>query len=366
MSWLLKAEGCNFRNYKYFSLSPEKFNIFYGSNGQGKTSLLEAFFIGLRGKSFKPYISVSDFIHSEKDQSSVHLRIREEKGESVITSAFQKTNTNGQILYCGKKVGRVFLERKFPILIFTVEKINVIKRDAGERRNLVDELLSFHGKKEVLQKYKHSLRQKNALLLAYQKGEYSFNEAKKLLQVFNETFLQCSVELMRERLIFLNQLFQDVREVVEKLFSPVIPTLGFLYEASGSFITKAGEGEEILQKELTEKADQELRSARSLIGPHRQDIRFLFNQQNSRVFCSQGQQRLFILSLIASQISSLNSPFIFLDDVLSELDDKAQQSLLSFLEKTPVQIFLTSCKKVPWMTKNMSFFSIKNGTIDPL
>lgn len=366
MSWLLKAEGCHFRNYKHFSLSPEKFNIFYGSNGQGKTSLLEALFIGLRGKSFRPYTLFSDFIQSERDQSSIHLEIKEEKGESVIVSNFQKFKTKGQISYCGKKVGKTFLEKQFPILIFTVEKLDVIKKDAGERRNLVDELLSFHGKKEVLQRYRRSLKQKNALFLSYQRGEYSLNEARKLLSILNETFLQCSVELMKERLIFLNRLFQDVKEVAEKLFSSVIPDLKFLYDVSGVVIKTAEEGERILKKSLTERMDQELRSARSLTGPHRQDIKFLFNQRDSRVFCSQGQQRLFILSLIASQINSLNSPFIFLDDVLSELDDGAQQNLLSFLKKTPSQIFLTSCKKVPWMTKNMSFFSIKNGTINPL
>ena len=157
-----------------------------------------------------------------------------------------------------------------------------------------------------------------------------------------------------------------MRQVAEKLFSPAVPTLRFLYDVSGVAITTVEEGEKVLKKSLTERMDQELRSARSLIGPHRQDIKFLFNQQDSRVFCSQGQQRLFILSLIASQISSLNSPLIFLDDVLSELDDKAQQNLLSFLEKTSAQIFLTGCKKVSWITKNMSFFSIKNGTINPL
>ncbi|MCY4513416.1 MAG: DNA replication and repair protein RecF [Bdellovibrionales bacterium] len=366
MSWLLKAEGCNFRNYNHFSFSPEKFNIFYGSNGQGKTSLLEALFIGLRGKTFRLYTSFSDVIQSEKNQASVQLRVKEERGESIISSIFQQHKSTGQVLYCGKKTGRAFLEKRFPILIFTVEKIDVIKKDAGERRNLVDELLSFHGKKNIFQRYIHSLKQKNALLLAYQKGEYSFSGAQKLLHVLNENFLQCSVELMKERLIFLNRLFQDVRKIVKELFSSSIPELGFLYDVSGSSITTAEEGGEILKKNLIERMDQELRAGRSLIGPHRQDIKFLFNQRDSRVFCSQGQQRLLILSLITSQINPLNPPFVFLDDVLSELDDKAQQNLLSFLEKTRAQVFLTSCKKVPWMTKNMSFFSIKNGTINPL
>ena len=365
MPWLLKAEGWNFRNYKDFSFSPEKFSIFYGPNGQGKTSLLEALFTGLRGRSFRPYTSF-DFIQSEQNQASVQLRIKEEKGEAIVISSFQRCEMKGSFIYCGKKTTSSFLEKQFPILVFTVERINVIKGDAGQRRNLIDELLSFHGKKSVLQRYRLSLRQKKALLSAYQKGDYSLNEARKLLSVLNETFSQSAVELMKERLTLLNDLFRDVKTVAKTLFSPPIPQLGFLYYISNSPIKTAKEGERLLVENLNEKMDIELRSGRSLIGPHRQDIKFLFNDQDSRVFCSQGQQRLFILSLIASQINPLNPPLLFLDDVLSELDDKAQHALLSFLEKTDTQVFLTSCKKVPWITKKMSFFSIKNGTINPL
>ena len=365
MPWLLKAKGWSFRNYKEFSFSPEKFNIFYGLNGQGKTSLLEALFTGLRGKSFRPYTSF-DFIQSEQNQASVHLRIREEKGEAVIISSFQRCETKGSFIYCGKKTTRSFLEKQFPILVFTVEKIDVIKRDAGQRRNLIDEMLSFHGKKYALQRYKHSLQQKKALLSAYQKGNYSLNEARELLSVLNETFLQRAVELMKERLSLLNDLFRHVKTVAETLFSPPTPQLSFLYHISHSSIKTAKEGEHLLRDNLNEKMDIELKSGHSLVGPHRQDIKFLFNDQDSRTFCSQGQQRLFILSLIASQINPLNPPLLFLDDVLSELDDKAQHRLLSFLKKTEAQVFLTSCKKVPCTTKKISFFSIKNGTINPL
>ena len=365
MPRLLKAEGWNFRNYKNFSLFPEEFNVFYGPNGQGKTSLLEALFVGLRGKSFRPYTSL-DFIQSKQNQTSVHLKIKEEKGESRVISAFQKDKKAGEFSYCGKKVGRVFLEKQFPILIFTVEKIDVIKKDAGERRNLVDEMLFFQGKKSVLQRYSASLRQKNALLSAFQRGDYSLNEARNLLSALNETFFQSAWELMKERLALLNALFQDIKTVSDTLFSSLKPCLEFQYNVLETPVDTVEKGGSLLREDLNKKMERELRAGRSLTGPHRQDIKFLFNGQNSRVFCSQGQQRLFILSLLARQISPLNPPFLFLDDVLSELDDKAQCQLLSFLEETKAQVFLTGCKKVPWTTKKMSFFSIKNGTINPL
>ena len=363
MPWILEAEGRNFRNHKHFTLLfDKKFNIFYGRNGQGKTSLLEALFTGLRGKSFRPYTSF-DFIQSGQNQSSVQLQVKEEEGESSLFSTFHKKGSERQILYCGKKVGPTFLERKFPVLIFTSEKINVIKKEASERRNLVDELLAFQGKKLVLKQYRNSFRQKNALLSSYQKGDYSFTEAQSLLATLNESFLKNALELMRERLLILTELFHGIKSVAELLFSDPIPQLEFEYYASGTPVQTVEEGESLLREDLKDKISLELKTGRCLAGPHRQEIKFLFNGQDSRTFCSQGQQRIFILSLIGTQINPLNPPFLFLDDVLSELDDGAQRKLLSFLEKTEAQVFLTGCKKVPWMTKKMSFFPIKNGTI---
>lgn len=363
MPWILEAEGWNFRNHKHFTLFFDKnFNIFYGRNGQGKTSLLEALFAGLRGKSFRPYTSF-DFIQSGQNQSSVQLQVKEKEGESSVFSTFQKNRSERQILYCGKKVAPCFLEKKFPVLVFTSEKINVIKKEASERRNLVDELLIFQGKKLILNQYKKSFQQKSALLSSYQKGEYSFSEAQNLLVALNENFLKNSLELMKERFVVLTNLFHSIKSVAELLFSKPVPQLEFEYCVSRTPIQTIEEGESLLRKDLNDKMSLELTTGRPLTGPHRQEIKFLFNGQDSRTFCSQGQQRTFILSLIGTQINPLDPPFLFLDDVLSELDDDTQKKLLSFLEKTKAQVFLTSCRKVPWMTKKVSFFPLKNGTI---
>ena len=367
MPRVLKAEGRDFRNYKTFSLSFDKsFNTFYGSNGQGKTSFLEALFTGLKGKSFRPHTSF-DFIREGKNQAEVCLRIKETEGESTLVSTFQKAEKEKRILYCGKKIRRDFLEKKFPVLVFTAEKLDVIKRSAAERRALTDEFLVFQEKKTLLLRYKSVLRQKTAFLFAYQKGECGGSAAVRLLDNINEVFLKAAEELIKGRLSLLNRLFQETGPVAEALFSSLPPPrLGFKYYVSDSPVTVPEEGARLMREDLARKTGRELKAGRPLSGPHLQEIKFLFNGKDSRTFCSQGQQRLFILSLMATQIKPAAPPILFLDDVLSELDDEAQKRLLSFLEKTKSQIFLTSCRKVPWMTKKMSFFSVKNGTIGSL
>src|SRR4051794_14480711 len=51
---LIKLKLSSFRNLNHLELEPgEKFNVFYGNNGQGKTNLLESIYLLATMKSFK-------------------------------------------------------------------------------------------------------------------------------------------------------------------------------------------------------------------------------------------------------------------------------------------------------------------------
>ena len=63
-------------------------------------------------------------------------------------------------------------------------------------------------------------------------------------------------------------------------------------------------------------------------------------------FCSQGQQRLSILSLKLAEIEVFINkknikPIILLDDIFSELDDKKKNNIIKYF-KNDVQIFITT------------------------
>ena len=85
----------------------------------------------------------------------------------------------------------------------------------------------------------------------------------------------------------------------------------------------------------------------SLIGPQKHDVIFLYNGKDSRFFCSQGQQRSIILAFKMAQIVYHHKvhgfyPVLLLDDVLSELDLTKQESLISTLNQTETQTFVTT------------------------
>ena len=356
---LLKAEGRNFRNYDEFSLCLNgNFNVFYGDNGQGKTALLESFFSGLRGKSFRPFVKL-DFIKIKRENSFVSLWGQKKEGDFTVQSRFFRSGKK-DILFNGKRTTRSFVEKTLPAMVFTPEKLNIIKEGALHRRALVDEMLISAGEGAVVRRYDASLRQKISLLSAYKRGDYDLYKTRRLIGVLNESFSQSALSLMRARKRLLSDLFQKIQSTAHKLFSSS-PDLGFAMEEEDV------EREETLKKDLENKISLELRAGRPLAGAHRQDILFLFNGRDSRVFCSQGQQRLFVLSLLTARLDDFSdSPLLFLDDVLSELDDRAQRRFLQLLWRSRSQVLLTSCKKIPERMKNVSFFSIKNGIIDSL
>ena len=360
--FLFQAEGQDFRNYKNFSVTFQNhLNFFVGENGQGKTSFLEALFTALRGRSFKPNTGAY-FIREGKDQALAQLRFRESQGTSLVKSVLyiKEGRLCRDLSYCGKKASRSFLEKRFPLLFWIGEKLEAIKGGSAEKRKLIDEMLIFDGQRVVVERFQRSLKEKTSLLWNYKRGLCSETEAKKTLEAVNGPFLQASFDLMEKRTRLLERVFKKAPGIF-----PNHQNLDYRYEICGQNLACNEEARALMKEDLLKKASLELETGRVLSGPGKHDIFFLFNGKNSRVFCSQGQQRLFILSLLMSQVFFVKNPLIFLDDVLSELDEGAQKKLLSFLEETGCQVFITNHKKFDINLKKVSFFNVKNGTINP-
>ena len=365
--FLKKAEGSYFRNFREFSLEfTSPLNVFTGDNGQGKSSFLEALYCCLRGKSFNSFVK-SQFVQNDRKQAKVCLTLEEEEGISTLESSFYFLGErfNKEIFYCGKKVGNPFLLKKFPCFVFTEESMKCIRQGHDQRRNFIDEMLGFDCHKQVREKFSRILKEKRTFLKEFKQGFLSFEEADKLLTTLNHTFLKCSFELVQERLKVLGKLFSHLEILKNDFFKAPLPKLSFSYCLSGK--QNLSEDKDIfllLQEDLKRKRDIELSTGTVLSGPQRHEIFFLFNGEDSRAFCSKGEQRTFILSLLGSHINQISGAFLFLDDVLMELDEETQNKFLKFLEKNHCQTFLTNCNLISFKTEKMSFFSVKNARIN--
>ena len=95
----------------------------------------------------------------------------------------------------------------------------------------------------------------------------------------------------------------------------------------------------------------------TLRGPQRDDVAFLVNGQDCRLYGSQGQQRTVALSLKLAERQLIEElvgepPLLLLDDVLSDLDDARRGLLFDLTAQAGSQTFL-SCTNLRAFSKGV-------------
>jgi len=96
----------------------------------------------------------------------------------------------------------------------------------------------------------------------------------------------------------------------------------------------------------------------SLVGPHRDNLRFLVNGVDMNVYGSRGQQRTIALSLKLAEVEwtaqeRKDKPVLLLDDVLSELDAAHRRYLLDAIDQAQ-QVIITTTDFTPFNEEFLS------------
>jgi DNA replication and repair protein RecF len=349
----------NFRNFSQTSLTfSERLNVFVGENGQGKTNLLEALYFLLLGESFR-YGDLETLIqrkmnfgrsaeNNELISAQLNLNLTSENGLNFDIHCLVEKKKKNFILN-GKPIPISNLKKKFKVILFSPESLAVIKEGSSLRRDLIDDLIQsiFIQGPIIVQKYKKILKTRNRILY-----DYLQNPQKKHIDVFESIdplFLEAATDLTQHRIQAIREIQQSYSKVVEGIMHNQGPTAEIRYLISGNeamgFSTE--QVKNCLLNRQVELRNAELQSGTSLVGPHKHDVRFLYGQNDSRFFCSQGQQRTLILAFKMAQIVYHRKvhgeyPVLMLDDVLSELDQQKRESLIKFLRENSAQTFITS------------------------
>ncbi|MCB0420701.1 MAG: DNA replication and repair protein RecF [Bdellovibrionales bacterium] len=364
-----------YRNYSSMKLNLHpKVNIFLGKNGQGKTNLLEAIYFCTKGQSFRPghgltYIQKNDLL--VKPTSVIHSQIFAHKLEFDVKVMIEEHKK--QYYVNQRKENSTFLARKFPSVLFSPESLAVIKEGPEARRHLIDEFLMgiSENTARALRDYKRCLKTRNKVLRDYKHELKTLVETERLLESLDQLFLPLSASVSFARINALRSLLPGLkssmsyiscRENVDISVDYVISSLSSLHLEYDQIL-------QILTRRRDELRSAELSSGTTLVGPHKHDIHFLFEGEDSRFYCSQGQQRAIILSFKMAQIMYHrevleDEPVLLLDDVLSELDGEKRASLVKFLKEIPSQIIVTTTDlSFPNdFDRAMSVFDIRNGT----
>ena len=371
---LKKLELCCFRNYTHLSFFPSSRNLIVGSNGHGKTNLLEALVLLAYGRSFRAHLPES-LVQEKKKTAHISAYIEREGKNSCLQMSLTDSGKK-QFWLDEKKSTGLRLSKEIPLILFSPESLVLLKGSAEHRRWWLDYWLSMQGRGSFVQEFKKALIQKNGLLRQIRKGVISGKKARSLLESLNELFVRRSLSLIEARKKALQDLSVFLSEGGEALFqNKKTPQTGEKPPIEVRYAMKALEHCENGQietqfKEQVEKsffAEQE--AGMSLCGAHRDDFKVLFQGKDSRYFCSQGQQRGLLLVLKMAQVLwfhhvNKNSCLLLLDDVFSEIDKHLVLNLLHFLDEIPSQIILTSVKTPSFLDrKKFQVFSLHEGTL---
>ncbi|MCC7404677.1 MAG: DNA replication and repair protein RecF [Bdellovibrionales bacterium] len=342
----------NFRNYSHLDLSLRPgVNVLLGENGQGKTNLLEAIFLICRGRSFRPGDTKAWLGPDESSVATIQVVI-DRKDQQTDEIKMILGGSRRSFFINGKRSSRGHLMSRYPCVLFSPESLGVIKEGPELRRELLDDLVLSHSplKSHVVDQYHRALRSRNRWLRDAKLGVVvDRSEANRVLDSMQPGFLSLAVDLTVARLEALQSILPNFKHHAKKAFPESDVDISVDYSISG---VKTSEPDpaaihQMMETRLAQLRNAELDSGTSLVGPHKHDIEFLFAGNNSRFFCSQGQQRALILSFKIAQIMyhygvHQEYPILLLDDVLSELDQQRRTNLIEALKSIRSQILVTT------------------------
>ena len=344
------------RNLKAVALQElQPFNVFYGENGSGKTSVLEAIHLLATGRSFRTHIP-KHYIQNNTEDAVVFAQSATEKiGMQKLISGEQLIKVNGDSIATQGQLAKIL-----PLQLIDPLSTDIIDHGAKPRRQLLDWLM-FHVEPDFYhawQYYSRALKQRNSLLKT--KRNLSITELEpwnKMLSEYGEILHSQRVEIVEQWKLYLQQ---DLLKL--------LPDLKVEMEYTPGFHTEHGLAQDLLQyhqKDLDRRYTE--------YGPHRADIRLKTPTGDADVVLSRGQKKLLIMALKLSQIAMLHScnkeTVVLLDDVTAELDLTAQQRLLERLSQLGSQVFLTTLdhksvkKHLHDLEISYQLFNVENGQV---
>ena len=341
---LLTLHLKNFRKHKETNLTfSNKLNFIVGSNGAGKTTILESIYYLCTNRNFNTRTD-NEVIRFGKDYFEVEGTIKE-LTESNIRVYYSLTENKKAYIKNGKKISRsVDIIGSFPIVTLTPSDLTITKGFPGDRRKFIDSILSQASETYLknLLDYNRTLKQRSSLLFLLKE-----NNSKNLideLEAWNEKLIQGGLYLIEKRQQFIKDFTAFVKESYTEIMESK-ETPGLIYSFLESDEENIKNTEKTFRSLLKSKEHEEKRRAANLVGPHRDDVIFLIDKIDLKKYGSQGQHKTFQIALRFAEFFYLKqltgkTPVFLLDDVFGKLDSKRAQKISNYLRKIG-QAFIT-------------------------
>lgn len=335
-------------------------NIFTGSNGSGKTSLLEAIFILARARSFRSS-QFNTAINHLLTRCVVFAEMQDGTSIGVMRSRNEQHlfKVNGNPIHSASQLADVL-----PLQLIDAESFSLLEGGPKVRRQFLDWGV-FHVEPEFLfhwRRVQKAIKQRNNLLRQAKAKNAKIIDSE--LAPWDTELVQCAekIDVMRAR--YLRRLAPHFSRLLKHLVELETPELHYRRGWS-----------ETLSLDLVLQKD----SARDLLhgtthnGPQRADIDIYIGGRPAETVLSRGQEKLLACALRLAQGILLHEVtgktcVYLVDDLPAELDLQRRQALCRQLSAMRSQVFVTATDpdslKDCWPnTADTQWFHVEQGKV---
>ena len=352
----------HFKNYvsRQFTF-PGRIVCISGSNGSGKTSLLDAIHFLCFTKS---YFLHTDALHVTQGRQGFRLQaefVSQEKPHSLVCILRENGKKEFRVdeeayTQFSKHIGR------FSCVMIAPDDTQLITEGSEERRKFLDAMISQTNAEYMQQLilYNRYLQQRNALLKSWSKGD---ERDYSLLGIYNQQLSNLAHPIANTRQAFCAHYAEKVLTIYSQL-SEAKENIQLTYSTRLL--------DDSLAALLEQHIEKDIFSQRTNYGIHKDDLVFLLNGMPMKQSASQGQRKSFLFALKLAQyemIEELNhqQPLLLLDDIFEKLDALRSQKLIEYVQKSKSQVFITDThperlQEAFAQSDGVTFLTIKNET----
>lgn len=343
----------NFRCYSEAEIYPDnRFNVVYGLNGHGKTSLLEAIGLLTFLRSFRGARN-AEMLRSGQSEGLVTGLVRQgdldfRLAAKLWSNRKQATFNGKSCKYLSEYVGRI------SAVSFSPSDLEIVRGSPENRRVWVDKLAQIHdvSHADAVVRYYKILDHRNKQLKAVSEGRSQMLGAD--FDTWTDELCTWGAKLIHNRIHSVDKSVDRIQKYYRQIAGE---NTDINIEYQSEIITEVPYGQaglyslellsQALRNSLQKSAAKERILGSTMVGPHRDDLVIRMSGHPVRSYGSQGEVRSLVLAMRLTEVEAYQeaqnvSPILLIDDFSSELDARRRKFLLEYLCDSTSQVFLST------------------------
>lgn len=353
--WVSSLRLTDFRSYDFAEVELSSgVTAFVGSNGQGKTNLVEA-------------IAYAAILGSHRVSSDAPL-VRHGADRSILAVTVERADRSVLVeieVNPGKanraRINRAAATRARDVLglltcvVFAPEDLALVKGDPSDRRRFLDDLMIQRTPRMqgVRSDYDRILKQRNTLLKSAQAARGSASEAMmSTLEVWNEQLAEAGASIIAARIDLLHAMRPALASWHAQIAGAEVTEARALSVEYASKVvddcrdlTSIEHWRQVLLDAMTQRRREEIARGLTLVGPHRDDLQLNLGELPAKGYASHGESWSIALALKLASFDLLRQtgeePVLILDDVFAELDTARRRRLADAVREC-TQVLVTA------------------------